>query len=123
MRHPQRAFTLVEMMVVLTVSLLMMTMIVPIFKVSTRTVQTVERKLAVYEAARNIIEIIESDVQLAMSNEKGDHFSIKHVSWLDTDPFTPPSPTPPLTPGVSDTSSPRLSPIAARNRCIGLHPH
>ena len=105
MRHPQRAFTLVEMMVVLTVSLLMMTMIVPIFKVSTRTVQTVERKLAVYEAARNIIEIIESDVQLAMSNEKGDHFSIKHVSWLDTDPFTPPSPTPPLTPGVSDTSS------------------
>ena len=100
-----RGFTLVEMMVVLTVSLLLMTMIVPIFRVTTRTVQTVERKLAVYEAARNIIEIIESDVQLAMTNERGEHFSLKHVSWLDTDPFTPVSPSPALDPGVSDTNN------------------
>ena len=100
-----RAFTLVEMMVVLTISLMMMTMIVPIFRVSTHTVQTVERKLAVYEAARNLLEIIESDVQLAITNEKGEHFSIKHVSWLDTDTFTPDSPTPPLASGLADTTS------------------
>jgi prepilin-type N-terminal cleavage/methylation domain-containing protein len=100
--RPCRAFTLVEMMVVLTVSLLLMTMIAPIFKVSTKTVQVIERKLAVYEAARNILELIEADVQLAVTNERGGHWSLKHVSWMDNDPFTATSPTPPLNPGNTD---------------------
>lgn len=104
-RSAPRAFTLVEMMVVLTVSLMLMTMIVPIFKVSTKTVQVIERKLAVYEAARNSLEIIEAHVRMAVSNERGGHWSLKHVSWLDTDTFTPPSPTPPLDPGITDTTN------------------
>jgi prepilin-type N-terminal cleavage/methylation domain-containing protein len=100
-----RAFTLIEMMVVLTVSLLLMTMIVPVFKVSTKTVQVIERKLAVYEAARNTPEIIEAHIRMGVTNERGGQWSIKHVSWLDTDPFTPASPTPPLDPGITDTAS------------------
>src|SRR5476649_1096975 len=97
-----RAFTLVEMMVVLTVSLLLMTMIVPIFRLSTKTVQVVERKLAVYESARNVLDLVESELQLAISNEKGEHFSIKHVSWIDTDTFTPPFVGPVVMPGTTD---------------------
>ena len=103
-----RAFTMVEMMVVLLVSLTLMTMIVPIFKVSTKTVQVVERRLAVYEAARNQLDLIEAEMQLAFANERGDHFSIKHTSWDDTDhPFTPLS-TPVgvgIVPGIADASS------------------
>ena len=100
-----RAFTLVEMMVVLTISLMLMTMIVPIFKVSTKTVQVIERKLAVYEAARNLLDVVESDIQLAVTNERGGHFSLKRVSWTDTDTFTPVSATPALIPGVTDAAS------------------
>ncbi len=100
-----RAFTLVEMMVVLTVSLLLMTMIVPVFRLSTKTVQVVERKLAVYESARNILDLVESELQLAITNEKGEHFSIKHVSWMDTDPFTPPFTGPVILPGTMDTGN------------------
>ena len=93
------------MMVVLLVSLLLMSMIVPIFRVSTQTVQKVERKLAVYEAARNVLDLVEADIQLAITSEKGEHFSIKHVTWLDTDPFTPASPATVIQPGVSDPVS------------------
>ena len=100
-----RAFTLVEMMVVLTVSLLLMTMIVPIFRLSTKTVQVVERKLAVYESARNVLDLIEAEMQLAITTDKGEHFSIKHVSWLDTDPFTPPFGGPPIMPGTTDPTN------------------
>ncbi len=101
----RRGFTLVEMMVVLTVSLLLMTMIAPIFRLSTRTVQVVERKLAVYEAARNVLDLIESELKLSVANERGGRWSLKRTSWLDTDTFTPVSPTPPLTPGITDTAS------------------
>jgi len=104
-RFSIRGFTLVEMMVVLTVSLLMMTMVVPIFRVTTKTVQVIERKLAVYESARNILDMVESDIQLAMMNEKGEGFSLKHAAWLDTDPFTTASPSPPIRPGLTDTAS------------------
>ena len=106
MKLPGRAFTLVEMMVVLTISLLMMSMIVPIFRVTTKTVQIVERKLAVYDAARNILDLIETEISIGVANEKGQHWSIKHTSWMDTDqPFTPPSPSPALTPGITDVNS------------------
>ena len=105
-RNSAAGFTLVEMMVVLTISLLLMTMIVPIFRVTTRTVQTIERKLAVYDAARNILDLIETEISVGVVNEKGQHWSIKHTSWMDTDqPFTPPSPNPPLTPGITDPTS------------------
>ena len=43
-----RGFTLLEMMVVVTISLLLMVLVVPIFQICTRTVRTVERKLALY---------------------------------------------------------------------------
>ena len=105
MHRIPRAFTLVEMMVVLLVSLTLMTMIVPIFKVSTHTVQVIERRLAVYEAARSQLDLIEAEMRLAITNERGDHWSLKHISWLDNDPFTPVSPTPPLMPGVTDPTN------------------
>ncbi len=82
-------FTLVEMMLVLFVSMLLMTMVMPVFRVSTRAVQTIERKLAVYEAARNILDVIEIEIQQAALNERGEHFSLKRVTFTDTDPFTP----------------------------------
>jgi prepilin-type N-terminal cleavage/methylation domain-containing protein len=89
-----RGFTLIEMMVVLTVGLSMIICIAMIFRLSTRTVQTVERKLAVYEAARNILDIIHNQLLTAVSNERGEQFSIKSAYFIDSDPFTPVNPDP-----------------------------
>ena len=83
------AFTLVEMMVVLLISLTLMVMSLSIFQVTTRTVQRVERRLAVYEAARNTLDRFECEIQTAFINEKGDQFCIKACNYLDTDSFTP----------------------------------
>lgn len=80
-----RGFTLLEMMVVLAIALIMMVMILPVFQVTTRTVQTVERKLAIYEAARNILDIIDYEVRMAVINERGNTFSIKSITYTDTD--------------------------------------
>ena len=82
-------FTLVEVMVVLAVSLTLMVMTVSIFEVSSRTVMRVERRLAVYEAARNTLDRFEMEIQAAFTNEKGDQFCIKACNYLDSDPFTP----------------------------------
>jgi prepilin-type N-terminal cleavage/methylation domain-containing protein len=82
-------FTLVEMMVVMVVSVLLMTMSLSIFQVSSRTIQRIERRLAVYEAARNTLDRLDSEIQSAFANEKGDSFCIKACNYLDTDPFTP----------------------------------
>ena len=89
-----RGFTLIEMMVVATVGLSMAIFIAMIFKVSTKTVQNVERKLAVYEAARNILDIIHAQMLAALSNERGEQFSIKSAYFIDNDPFTPNNPDP-----------------------------
>lgn len=78
-----------EMMVTVAISLAMVVLVVPIFQVSTRTVQLVERKLALYESARNILDIMESELQQCTVNERGGHFSLKRLSWEDQDPFTP----------------------------------
>ena len=53
----RRGFTLLEMMTVLAISLGLMLIIVPVFTVSTRVVERVERKLAVYESARGILDM------------------------------------------------------------------
>ncbi len=90
MRHTRRGFTVMEMMVVVTISLAMMLLIVPIFQVTTRTVKTVERKLALYEAARNILDLISLDVAQAVLNERSEPFSIKSLTYTDTDPLTDP---------------------------------
>ncbi len=88
--RPRRAgFTLVEMMVVATICLLVVTITVPVFRVSTQTVSSVERKLALYAAARNILDTFESESRLAVMNERGGHFSLKSLAFQDTDPFTP----------------------------------
>jgi prepilin-type N-terminal cleavage/methylation domain-containing protein len=101
-----RGFTLLEMVTVLAISLMLMTLIVPVFQVTTKTVQNVERKLALYESARNMLDLVEAEVQLAIANEKGEHFSIKHVSWLDTDvPFTRNFPGPVVLPGAGDAGN------------------
>jgi type II secretory pathway pseudopilin PulG len=84
-----RGFTVIEMMVVVTICLTMMMLVVPIFQVTTRTVTHVEEKLAVYEAARNILDNIEQEVRQAVTNERGEHFSIKACAYADTDKFTP----------------------------------
>jgi len=84
-----RGFTLLEMMVVVAISLLLIALLVPIFQLTTRTVRTVEVKLAVYEAARNILDVLDAQLRLAMCTERGEHFSIKGGAFQDTDPFTP----------------------------------
>jgi prepilin-type N-terminal cleavage/methylation domain-containing protein len=96
-------FTLIEMLVVLGISLMLMVLVVPVFQVTTKTVQAVERKLSVYEAARNILDIIESDVKLGVVNERGGHWSLKSVAWEDNDAFTPPGSA--LIPGNTDKAS------------------
>src|SRR6185436_13543238 len=98
-----RGFTLIEMLVVLAISLMLMVLVVPVFQVTTKTVQAVERKLSVYEAARNILDIIESDVKLGVVNERGGHWSLKSVAWEDNDAFTPPGST--LITGNTDKAS------------------
>lgn len=87
-RCRSRGFTLLEMMVVVAVTLGMVVIIVPVFQVSTRTVSSVERKLAVYEAARNTLDIIHFQIMAAVTNERGEQFSIKSVHYDDTDSFT-----------------------------------
>jgi hypothetical protein len=48
-------------------------------------VKAVEEKLAAYGAARNILDLFEMEVRQAMINERGEHFSIKSMSYMDTD--------------------------------------
>ncbi|MCW8131912.1 MAG: prepilin-type N-terminal cleavage/methylation domain-containing protein [Planctomycetota bacterium] len=100
MRRNARGFTLMEMMIVVSISLAMMVLIVPIFRTSTNAVKQVERKLALYEAARNILDILESEIKLASVNERGGHFSITSVAWEDDDASTPAGVT---APGPLDT--------------------
>jgi prepilin-type N-terminal cleavage/methylation domain-containing protein len=90
MQRRARGFTLIEMMVALSICLAIMVIVVPIFQVTTRTVESVERRLAVYEAARNILDCIEIELRQAMTNERGETFCLKGLSFPDNDPFTPP---------------------------------
>jgi prepilin-type N-terminal cleavage/methylation domain-containing protein len=89
-----KGFTLLEMMVVLVIGLIMMTIIVPVVTVSTRVTKSVQTKLEVYQAARNILDICQESVQQAMTNERGGLFGIKSVTFTDTDSFTPPGDAP-----------------------------
>lgn len=84
-----KGFTLLEMMVVLSVCLMLMVLVVPIFQAVTRSIQLVERKLSVYESARNILDIMESELRQMAVNERGGHFSLKRIAWEDQDAFTP----------------------------------
>jgi type II secretory pathway pseudopilin PulG len=84
-----RGFTLLEMITVVLISLALMLMIVPAFQVTTRAITTVNRKLEVYQAARNILDQLELNIQQAIFNERGEVFTLKSVAWQDTDPFTP----------------------------------
>jgi prepilin-type N-terminal cleavage/methylation domain-containing protein len=85
----KRGFTLLEMMVVAMVALILMSMIVPIFQVTTRSVATVEKKLAVYEAARMILDFYEGEITTAAFDCRGNQFGIKATEWTDNDKFTP----------------------------------
>lgn len=85
-----KGFTLLEMMVVVAISLSMMVLIVPIFHVVTKSVQSVERKLTLYESARNVLDIMDSEIHQCTVNERGGHFSLKRLAWQDLDSFTPP---------------------------------
>src|SRR6185369_16877631 len=71
-------FTLVEMMIVITISLALMTMVVPIFNLVTRTTIRIERKLAVYEAARMMLDFYENEIENEIYDSRGNHFGIKH---------------------------------------------
>ena len=84
-----RGFTLAEMIAVLAICLSLTVLVVPVFRLSTTTVRNVEEKLAAYEAARNILDVMEQEIKMAMVNERGEHFSIKHLAYKDTDTFTP----------------------------------
>ena len=85
----QNGFTILEMIIVLAISLLLMVLVIPVFKVTSNTVQVVERKLAAYEAARNTLDRFECEIHAVFMNEKGDQFGIKSCHYLDTDTFTP----------------------------------
>ncbi|HYF50696.1 MAG TPA: type II secretion system protein [Planctomycetota bacterium] len=87
MRKP--GFTLLEMMVVVLIALVLMSMLVPVFQVTTRTVMTVERRLSAYEAARMMLDFYEGEIQMAGFDCRGNHFGIKKTEWEDTDKFTP----------------------------------
>jgi prepilin-type N-terminal cleavage/methylation domain-containing protein len=89
-RNAPRGFTLLEMMIVVLISLLIMAVIVPIFKLTTHTVQAVERKLAIYESARNILDNLAYELKQSVANERGGLFCIKKYRFMDKDPFTPP---------------------------------
>jgi prepilin-type N-terminal cleavage/methylation domain-containing protein len=89
-----RGFTLLEMMTVLAIALILMMMMVEVFKVSTHTVQIVERKLAVYEAARGLLDEVEDNVRRTGYNERGELFAIKSMSFTDNDPVTVSNPDP-----------------------------
>ncbi len=81
-------FSVLEMLVVLGISLALMTLIVTVFRITTRTVKVVERKLALYEAARNVLDLLEYELAMAAVNERGEHFSIKSWTVQDADSFT-----------------------------------
>jgi len=84
-----RGFTLIEMLTVLAIALTMVALTVPIFGMATKTVGAVQRKLTIYASARNVLDTFEAEARLAISNERGGHFSIKKLAFQDSDPFTP----------------------------------
>jgi prepilin-type N-terminal cleavage/methylation domain-containing protein len=84
-RERKFGFTLLEMMVVLTICLVMIVLLVPIFQVVTKTAQNVEVKLAVYESARNILDNVEYEIRMATINERCDLFQIKSFHYFDSD--------------------------------------
>ena len=75
----RRGFTLVEMMISVSICLGMMLVVTGVFKVCTGTVRSVERRLAVYEAARGILDTMDIELGRAYQNEKGEQFSIRNV--------------------------------------------
>jgi len=87
-RRP-RGFTLIEMLVSIGIVLMMMALIVPIFQITTRTVTAVERRLAVYEAARMMLDFYQDEIECAIWDCRGNQFGLKHMEFEDTDPFTP----------------------------------
>jgi type II secretory pathway pseudopilin PulG len=78
-------FTMLEIMVVIALVLMIIVVVLPIFQVTTKTIQTVERRLAVYEAARSILDTIENELRLAVINERGEMLQIKSMNYTDTD--------------------------------------
>jgi len=88
-RTLKRGFTLIELMITIALALSMVALIVPIFQISTKTVTAVERRLTIYAATRNILDILDAELRLATINERGEHFSIKKFAYMDADPFTP----------------------------------
>jgi len=63
-------------------------MIVPIFKTATTSVKHIERKLALYESSRNILDILECEIKLAVMNERGGMLGLKSAAYADNDPST-----------------------------------
>ncbi|MCW8129146.1 MAG: prepilin-type N-terminal cleavage/methylation domain-containing protein [Planctomycetota bacterium] len=87
--RPGAGFTLLEMMVTVAICLMMMAMVVPVFQVVTRSTSRIERKLAVHEAARMVLDFYDAEIQSAVYDSRGNHFGIKSVAYDDGDSFTP----------------------------------
>jgi type II secretory pathway pseudopilin PulG len=88
------AFTLIEMMVVMFISLAMMVLVVPIFSLSIKTVKSVERKLEVQEASRMALDLLDQMFQAVVFDSRGNHFSLRHKSFPSNDPITVPGAQP-----------------------------
>jgi prepilin-type N-terminal cleavage/methylation domain-containing protein len=89
-----RGFTLIEMMLVVFISLIMIVMAVPIFNVSIKTVKVVERKLAVHEASRMALDMVDEILQGIVFDPRGNHFSLRRKSYPSSDPITIPGAQP-----------------------------
>ena len=85
----ESGFTMVELLVAVSLSVLLVTVVTMAFQVSANTIKTVQRKLDIYEAARGHMHNFALAFKPAGLTLAGDHFIIKSCAWQDDDPDTP----------------------------------
>jgi len=82
-------FTMVELLVAVSLSVLLVCVLTMAFQVATSTVETVQRKLDIYEAARGVLQVMAMAIQPAALNQRGEYFIVKSVAYEDNDDRTP----------------------------------
>ena len=82
-------FTIVELLVAVGLSVLLVGVVTMAFQVTTSTIETVQRKLDIYEAARGKLQELAMAFWPATLNMSGDYFIIKSAVYQDQDGRTP----------------------------------
>ena len=85
----EEGFTIIEMLVAVGLSILLIGVVTMAFQVAARTIEVVQRKLDIYEAARGVMQEMSMAIKPAALNFRGEYFIIKSVAWQDKDPRTP----------------------------------